>query len=379
MIASGEATSRAQIARMSGLARSTVGQQVDDLLARGIIEESTTGRSERGRPPRMLVISPKAGTVAVADVDVSATQLAIADLNGEILSTDIVDLSVEAGPEPLLSAITERLFAMLAAEGQDPARVRHVVAGLPAPVDFHRGCAVRPPIMPGWDGFPVGDHLRTQFDTTVTIDNDVNLMALGEASHEMDAPLLFIKVAAGIGAGIVTADGSVHRGADGAAGDIGHIRVSTRRDVVCRCGKLDCLEAVAGYRAVLGDLGIAQSPSDDRLHASRELARLVSHSDPEALRRIRQAAADIGEVVAMLVHTINPRTLVLGGPLSELHDEILSGVRAAVYEQALPLATRKLTITTSQLGTDAGMVGAVALATHEVFSLQGLGRLLAET
>jgi predicted NBD/HSP70 family sugar kinase len=229
-------------------------------------------------------------------------------------------------------------------------------------------------------GFPVGDHLRVHFDTNVTVDNDVNLMALGEASHEMgDVPLLFIKVGAGIGAGIVTADGDVLRGADGAAGDIGHIRISARRDVVCRCGKVDCLEAVASHRAVLSDLGIAPSPTEDPLHASRELARRVSHSDPEALHRIRQAAADIGEVVAMLIHTINPRTLVLGGPLSELHDEILSGVRAAVYQRALPLATRKLTITTSQLGTDAGIVGAIALASRQVFSVAGLARLLAET
>jgi predicted NBD/HSP70 family sugar kinase len=140
-----------------------------------------------------------------------------------------------------------------------------------------------------------------------TVDNDVNLMALGEATHELaDAPLLFIKVGAGIGAGIVTADGNVHRGADGAAGDIGHIRISTRRNVVCRCGKLDCLEAVASHRAVLADLGISQPSSDDGLHASRELARRVSHNDAEALHRIRQAAADIGEVVAMLIHNHQP-------------------------------------------------------------------------
>jgi predicted NBD/HSP70 family sugar kinase len=379
MIATDEATSRAEIARYSGLARSTVGHQVDDLLARGIVEESTANKSERGRPARKLVISPKAGAIAVADIDIGATQVAVADLKGEILASDVVDMSVDTGPDRLLPAITERLRAMLAEQGQVPARVRHVVVGLPAPVDFQRGCPVRPPIMPGWDGYPVGDHLRAQFNTSVTVDNDVNLMALGEVTHELaDAPLLFIKVGAGIGAGIVTADGNVHRGADGAAGDIGHIRISTRRNVVCRCGKLDCLEAVASHRAVLADLGISQPSSDDGLHASRELARRVSHNDAEALHRIRQAAADIGEVVAMLIHTINPRTLVLGGPLSELHDEILSGVRAAVYEQALPLATRKLTITTSQLSTDAGMVGAVALASREVFSVSGLGQLLAE-
>ncbi|HUR03056.1 MAG TPA: ROK family protein [Nonomuraea sp.] len=146
---------------------------------------------------------------------------------------------------------------------------------------------------------------------------------------------------------------------------------------------LDVLERrrgrrVASHRAVLADLGIASSSFDDRLSASRELARLVADSDTSALHRIRQAGADIGEVVAMLIHTLNPRMLVRGGPLSELQDEILSGVRAAVYEQALPLATRKLIITPSQLGADAGIIGAIALACREVFSQAGVGRLLAE-
>jgi predicted NBD/HSP70 family sugar kinase len=203
-------------------------------------------------------------------------------------------------------------------------------------------------------------------------------MALGEASLDLAAtPLLFIKVGAGIGAGIVTADGDVHRGADGAAGDIGHIRASTQRGIVCRCGKLDCLEAVASYRTVLSDLEIPVGEDEDHLRASTVLGRRIADSDAKAVHRIRQAAADIGEVVAMLIHTLNPRTLVLGGPLSELHDEILSGVRAAVYERALPLATRKLTITTTQLGADAGTVGAVALASREIFSAAGLSRLLA--
>ncbi|WP_460343092.1 ROK family protein [Actinoallomurus acanthiterrae] len=379
MIASGEATSRASIARLTGLARSTVSQQVDALIDRGLVEETESNQSVRGRPPRALAISPRAGIIAVADVDVAATQLAIADLSGTVVAREIVNLPVEGGPEELLAAVTARLRSMLTEHGHDSVPVRHVVAGLPAPVDFHRGCAVRPPIMPGWDGYPVGDHLRQQFGAPVTVDNDVNLMALGEATQEMaDTPLLVIKVASGIGAGIVTADGSVHRGADGAAGDIGHIRASTRSDVVCRCGKTGCLEAVASYRAVLTDLGIDSSSVDDRLHASRELARLVADSDTRALHRIRQAAANIGEVVAMLVHTINPRMLVLGGPLTELQDEILSGVRAAVYEQALPLATRKLIIIPSRLGSDAGIVGAIALASREIFSRSGVARLLAE-
>jgi predicted NBD/HSP70 family sugar kinase len=362
LVVSGEATSRADVARRSGLARSTVSHQVDFLLRRHLIEELETGESVRGRPPRVLSVSPEAGTIVAIDIDTAVTQLAIADLTRTIVARDVIDIAVDRGPDVLLPAVTERIRILLADHGRSPERVQHVVAGLPAPVDFQRGCPVRPPIMPGWDGYPVGAYLCEQFGVPVTVDNDVNLMALGEASRDMTStPLLFIKVAAGIGAGIVTADGDVHRGADGAAGDIGHIRAATQRGVVCRCGKLDCLEAVASYRAVTGDLGIpAAAAAEDPLH------------------RVRQAATDIGEVVAMLIHTLNPRTLVLGGPLIALHDEILSGVRAVVYERALPLATRKLTITTTELGSDAGLVGAVALAAREIFSPVGVIRLLGD-
>jgi predicted NBD/HSP70 family sugar kinase len=378
LVASGRATSRAAIARLTGLARSTVGQQVDNLVELGIVEERESRTSTRGRPPRALVIGPAAGTLAVADMDVRSTQVALADLSGTVVAREVVDVSVDQGPDELLSAVTARLRRLLDEHGRDQNRVRHVVAGLPAPVDFNRGCAVRPPFRIGWDGYPVGEHLRKEFRSPVTVDNDVNLMALGEANHELtDLPLVFVKVAYGIGAGIVTADGEVHRGADGAAGDIGHIRTSTRHNVVCGCGKTDCLSAVASYRAVLGDLGIDLASIEDPLQFSRALERLLSDSDSTARSRIRQAAADIGEVVAMLIHTLNPRTLVLGGPLSELHDDILSGVRAAVYDRALPLATRKLVITASQLGSAAGIIGAIALARREVFSPAGVARLVA--
>jgi predicted NBD/HSP70 family sugar kinase len=378
LVVSGEATSRAEIARRSGLARSTVGQQVDHLLHRGILQELEARESVRGRPPRILTISPQAGTIAVADIDTLSTEVAIADLTHRVLAHETMDLQVDSGPEAVLDAVTERLLEMLAEHGRDPARVRQVVVGLPGPVDFQQGCAVRPTGMPGWDSYPVAERLRERFLAPVVVDNDVNLMALGEASQDnVDTPLLCIKIASGIGAGIITADGDVYRGADGAAGDIGHIRAIGGGEVLCSCGNVGCVGAVASHRALLRSLGIPEATGEDALHGAHALAQLVANSDPRALHALRQAATEIGEVVAMLVHMFNPRTLVLGGPLSELRDDLLSGVRAVVYQRALPLATRKLTITTTQLGTSAGIHGGIALATRDIFSTPGLARLLA--
>ncbi|WP_338120056.1 ROK family protein [Streptomyces sporangiiformans] len=205
----------------------------------------------------------------------------------------------------------------------------------------------------------------------------VNLMALDEAVRGgMDTPLLCIKIGSGIGAGLVTADGDVHRGADGAAGDIGHIRAVGGHNVLCACGNVGCVGALASHRAVLRGLGIPESTDDDPLHGTRELARRIADSDPTALHAVRQAATETGEVVAMLVHMFNPRTVVLAGPLSELRDDLVSAVRAAVYQRALPLATRKLTITATQLQGTSGLHGGVALAARDVFSPAGIARLL---
>ncbi|NGO06689.1 ROK family protein [Streptomyces sp. HC44] len=379
LVVAGEATSRAEIARRTGLARSTVGQQVDHLVGRDILQELESRESVRGRPPKVLTLSPRAGTIAVADVDLLVSQVAIADLTGRVIARETVDVRIDAGPEAVLEAVTQRLLRLLARYERDPDRVREVVVGLPGAVDVQRGCPVRPNGMPGWDAYPVAEQLRERFRAPVVVDNDANLMALGEACQEqVDTPLLCIKIATGIGAGVVTADGEVYRGADGAAGDIGHIRAVGGGDVLCACGNVGCVGAVASHRAVLRRLGIPESTDDDPLYGTHELVQRVANNDPPAVRALREAATELGEVVAMLVYMFNPRTLVLGGPLSDLRDDLLSGVRAVVYQRALPLATRKLTITTTQLAGDSGIHGAIALATRDVFSAQGVARMLAD-
>lgn len=379
LVRSGEATSRAEIARRTSLARSTVGQQVDHLISSGLVSEDEGSETVRGRPPRVLRISPQAGVIAAADVDGTATHLALSDLTGKVLAREVTSIPIEAGPDRALEELGERIRALLADHAPDRP-LRHVVAGLPAPVTPD-GCTVKAPVtlraatMSGWDGTPVATHLQEILSVPVTVDNDVNLMALGESCHDdAQGPLLFIKVGAGIGSGVVTAEGTVLRGADGAAGDINHLRIAHDSEVVCACGHTGCLGSVASYRAVLHDLGIPFSEAP--LHGSRQLAELAAGGDPTTLRRIRRAATHVGEAAALLIQVHNPRTLVLGGLLAQLNDEVLSGIRAAVYDRAAPLFTRKLTITTSALGDRAGVTGAITLALDRAFHDDGLTRLL---
>jgi predicted NBD/HSP70 family sugar kinase len=378
LIAESEAASRADIARRTGLARSTVGQQIDELLRRGIITETVVGQSVRGRPPRTLTISPEAGTLAVVFVSPESTGVAVTDLNGDLIARDTVDLRVETGPDTLLAAVAEHVRTLLTEHGRTGSPVRQVVVGLPAPVDFVRGCPVRPPIMPGWDGFPVAARMTELLGAPTLVDNDVNLMALGEAERGTggDAPLLCLSVGTGIGAGLITAEGTVHRGADGAAGDIGHTHVPGHDEALCACGKTGCLEAVASCRAILTALDIPEHTPDDPAHGLRLLCERLANGDAQALHEVARVGVEIGEVVAMLVLTFNPRTLVLSGPVADACDELLASIRAVVYRRAPSLATRKLVITTSQLGERAGLIGAVVLAVQQAFSRDGVGRLL---
>jgi predicted NBD/HSP70 family sugar kinase len=246
-----------------------------------------------------------------------------------------------------------------------------LVIGLPGPVDTSRGIPVKPPIMPGWDGYPVADTLRAEFGCPVLVENDVNLRALGEARAlpPDQSPLLYIKVSSGIGGGLVTATGELYHGADGSAGDIGHVRVHDAPDVLCRCGNYGCIEAVASAPAILRrlrELDISDSKiptTQEELHAALRMNEKLT------VGLIREAAERIGEVVANLVHFYNPARIVVGGGLTVPSDDLLAGIRAVVYRRALPLATRNLVISRPVLSEWSGTGGGVVLGIEHALSV----------
>ena len=236
--------------------------------------------------------------------------------------------------------------------------------GIPGPVAFASGQPVNPPIMPGWDGFSIPDWFAERYaGAPVLVDNDVNIMALGEHwAHWRDVEhLLYVKVGTGIGCGIV-ADRRIHRGAEGAAGDIGHIVVTDHEDVVCRCGNTGCLEAVAGGRALAHRLAAAGYDAE----GSRDVVRLVRAGNAEAIRMVREAGRALGEVLAACVNFFNPRVIVLGGDIGDVYEHLLAGLREVVFQRSLPLATRDLRIVTSQLGDRAGVTGAAIMVIEHI-------------
>jgi predicted NBD/HSP70 family sugar kinase len=253
--------------------------------------------------------------------------------------------------------------------------VRALVIGLPGPVDGTHGVPIRPPIMPGWHAYPVAARLSQTFDCPAVLENDVNLRALGEARAlpADQVPLLFVKVGTGIGGGLVSREGVLHHGADGAAGDIGHVRVRGAPDDACVCGNVGCIEAVASAGAIARRLGAPGPPIP-----TEQVRALLARGDATAVAAVREAAALIGELVATLVHFYNPARVTIGGGLSAASDELLAGVRSVAYQRALPLATRNLVLTNSVLGEYAGLAGAAVLGIERVLSTDSIGQLLAQ-
>ena len=373
-IRSTESTTRAELVANTGLARSTVAQRIEALLAQGLVVPVGENASTGGRPPQAFAFNAQAGVILAADLGAIHCRLAVTDLKARVLEEETHDIAIADGPEVVLTWLEDAFLALLSATGWTPADVRGIGVGVPGPVEFATGTPVAPPIMPGWDGYPVARRLASRFDAPTLVDNDVNIMALGEHwSAWRDAEhMLFVKVGTGIGCGIIT-NGRIHRGALGAAGDIGHIHVPEHDDVLCRCGNQGCLEAVAGGAALAATLASEGIDATD----TRDVIELVREGMPRAVQLVRQAGRELGEVLAASVNFFNPGVIIIGGDMAHANEPLLAGVRQLVYQRAVPLGTRSLRITRSTLDDRAGVVGAAVMLLEHIFSPEAVDAELA--
>jgi predicted NBD/HSP70 family sugar kinase len=175
--------------------------------------------------------------------------------------------------------------------------------------------------------------------------------------------MLFVNVATSIGSGII-ADGELRRGAQGAAGDIGHIAVANARDVSCRCGNGGCLEAVASGNAIAAWLRARGLTAND----TSDVVALVRSGDVTTSQAVRQAGREIGSVLAACVSMLNPSLIVIGGVIADASEHLIAGIRELVYQRSLPLATEHLRIVTSRNWSQVGVIGASAMAVEHVLS-----------
>ena len=372
-----EAVTRPEIGRLTGLGRGVVTQRVDAAIGMGFIADGDFGPSSGGRAPRTLRFRSERGILAVCALGALHIRVGLATLDGEIMAEAHRQWDIARGPAKTLDTALGMLDKLLAK--QSGADVWAVSVGIPGPVDFETGSPVAPPIMPGWNGFDVRHRFEQHFEAPVWVDNDVNLLALTERSHRRDdaVDLIYCKVGSGIGAGLLSR-GRIHRGANGAAGDIGHVRV---HDSVtpCRCGKVGCLEAEASGWALVRD---AYKAIDDgtasTLGAHVEKGDAITpdaisvaaiDGDALAISLVQRSARLMGEAIAGLVNMFNPGVIVVGGAMAGAGEIFLAGIRQRVYELSLPLATRDLAIVQSVGDEKEPLRGGAELAIEQLFDV----------
>jgi predicted NBD/HSP70 family sugar kinase len=290
-------------------------------------------------------------------------------------------------PEAVLDRTAALAGELLARAQVEPRRLLGIAVGVPGPVDYARGIPVSPPVMPGWDHFPVASNLAERFGCPVFLDNDVNVMALGErdrgAARDVD-DFMFVKISSGIGCGLVVR-GEIYRGAKGAAGDIGHIGLDGEA-TVCRCGNRGCLEAVAGGEALQA---LAEAAARDGRSAflgqraergealdAAALALGAASGDECCNAVLMESGRRVGDVLAKLVNFFNPSLIVVGGGVAPVGERYIASIREAVYRRSTPLATSDLVVKKAILGQDCGVIGAAVLVLDEILSHRNLWKLV---
>ncbi|GAA0321428.1 ROK family protein [Kineococcus aurantiacus] len=383
LVRAGRATTRPALVDASRLSRKVVTQRVEQAIGLGLLEHGELAPSSGGRPSRTLRFRAGSGHVYAALIGAAEITAAVLDLGGTLVGTAHEDWPVAEGPEPTLQRVHD-LFTTLARR-TGVTVPWGIGVGVPGPVEYATGRLVAPPIMPGWNGFSVRSWLRDHYDAPVWVDNDVNLMALGEwtrATPHDGRDMLFVKVGSGIGAGLVVR-GRVLRGDRGAAGEIGHVHVSDDPRLSCRCGRTGCLEAIAGgwalerdatERARAGDSPALAAALQRRGHlTSQDVGRAALAGDPVAAGLIDASARAVAEVTAHLVNFSNPGTLVLGGGVLRTGTRFLDVMADTVRQRCTDLAVRDLVIRAASLDHLEGVVGAGLLAAENLLNPVALG------
>jgi predicted NBD/HSP70 family sugar kinase len=372
--------SKADIAEKASVSLSAVSGHIERLMEERLIQVSNIGISSGGRKPKQYSLNSSYGFILSIELGTTSVQAALTDFNCQIVASKSSLIQINQGPEVVLTHTYQLIEQLMGENSVQVHAIKGIGIGIPGPVEFSTGCPISPPLMPGWDGYPIKAFWSTYFECPCYIDNDVNIMALGEYTKGLNFEvehLIFIKIDTGIGSGVIY-DGKLYRGATGSAGDIGHFDIGT--DVVCWCGNSGCLEASAGGKAItaMGKELALLGKSDYLLKAVQDegsltldhIAAGLQGLDSVSIELVRESGIAIGRVIASIVNFSNPSLIAIGGSVPEFGDLFLAALRQSVYQRSLPLATRNLVINKSILGTKVGLIGGAYMTIDELI-IQG--------
>ncbi|MEU5721422.1 ROK family transcriptional regulator [Micromonospora sp. NPDC047738] len=368
--------SRVELTDALGLPRARFAAEVDRLTAQGLVETAGPAASRGGRRSSLLRM---AGQVRFGAVVVGDGRLEVALTDGELtlLTRHAEPLDVRVGPEAAVSRAVEVLGKLRAEAGL--ARLAGVGVALPGPVAVRAGAPAVAPALPGWHQFPVRDTIAAELGCPVQVDNDANVMALGElhaGTGRAFDDFLYVKLGNAVGCGLIL-DGALYRGAASGAGDVGHLPLA-EDGPLCGCGQTGCLEAYCGDAALVREAVTAaragrSTALGDRLAAAgtltmADVGRAVTDGDPVAQTLVRDAARRLGQVVVGLVSFVNPAIVIIGGAAPGIGPVLLAEIRGVVYRRSTPLATGSMPIVLSDLDDRAALIGGARLISDHVFA-----------
>lgn len=363
--------SRTDLADQMGLTRAAVTMIITDLIDNEIILEAESRSIPSGRPPVVLEINPKRGMVASVDMGASHINIAIADFSAKIIEEVSLPFNIKLGPEVCLAKVSQILRELLDRCGVSISELMAIGVGVPGPVITDAGAVIAPPIMPGWDGYPIREALQKEWGLPVSLNNDAELGALGEWAYGAgrgEKNLAFIKVGSGIGAGLII-NQQIYGGTTGSAGEIGHLTID-ENGPLCSCGNRGCMEAFAGGHAIAQQAIELVKSGKRTLLSSIPLENLTAQDVAKAARRgdlpsqeiIMRAGTFIGIAIAGLVNLFNPGAVIIGGGVAQAGDLLTTSIRQAVRERSLRASEQGVRITTAMLGKRSSLMGATVQA-----------------
>lgn len=368
---SAKGLSRTDLAEQMGLTRAAVSLIVNDLLESGVVQEAEVRSAPSGRPPVILEINPDRGLVGAIDMGATHMSIALADFTARIIQEAEFLFDIREGPEICLAQANQNLNGLLANQGLTISDLSAVGIGVPGPVIKEAGMVVSPPIMPGWDHYPIRAALEEMWSCPVTLNNDAELGALGEWAYGAgrgEKNLAYIKVGSGIGAGLIL-NQQIYGGTTGAAGEIGHLTID-ENGPLCNCGNHGCLEAFAGGHAIARQGQLLARSGKRTLLSSLPIEKITAHEVAEAARRgdiyaqeiLRRAGTFIGIALAGLINLFNPGIVIIGGGVAQVGDILTTPIRQAVRERAMRASEQSVRITTGMLGRRSLLIGATVQA-----------------
>lgn len=372
--------SRAELAQRMDLSRAAMTIIVNDLLDCKAIRETESRNTQSGRPPIILEVNPSRGYVVGIDMGATHLSAVLTDFGSLVIDEFEIPFKVSDGPEACLEQANQVVETMLVKNNLAFSKLNAIGIGVPGPIDSQAGMVFAPPIMPGWDGFPIQAHLEKKWGVPVSLNNDAELGALGEWAYGVgrgENYLAYIKVGSGVGSGLLF-NGQIYRGATGSAGEIGHLTLE-ENGPLCDCGNYGCLEALAGGRAIARQAREAIKKGQRTLLSNivpvesltaRDVTSAARRGDLVAQNIMTTAGHYLGIAIAGLVNLFNPQTVVVGGGVAQAGDLLLQPIRDTVAQRSLKASARTVKINTALLRRHSSGMGAIVqaltIALHQI-------------